>query len=154
MTTAIATHIRDAVRYVGHGLWKAHLGGAGLHHDRLGWRSLLSCRRPRRLGAGCRRAPRGESFNRAATHRAARGTPRGAHVRKAAFGLPPDGCGGGGPRARGPDGSVVAPAGDAGLRPRPERARASAGDTGTDPRDTLAHAGLRRFRASPSGYRD
>src|SRR4051794_23805573 len=45
----------------------------------------------RRLGAGCRRAARGESFNCAAAHRPARGTPRGADVRKAAFGLPPDG---------------------------------------------------------------
>ena len=79
----------------------------------------------------------------------------GAHdVRKAAFGLPPDGCGRGGPRVRGPDGSVVAPAGDARLRSRPERARASAGDAGADPRDTPAHAGLRRFRASASGDRD
>src|SRR5579863_8139251 len=93
----------------------------------------------RRLGAGRRRAPRGESLDRAATHRPARGTPRGAHVRKAAFGLPPDGCGRGGPRAREPDGSLVAPVGDARLRARPERARASAGDTGAAPRDTSAH---------------
>jgi len=35
----------------------------------------------------------GEPRDRAATHRSARGTPRSAHVRKAAFGLPPDGCG-------------------------------------------------------------
>ena len=60
----------------------------------------------------------------------------------------------GGPRAREPDGSVIAPAGDARLRARPERARASAGDAGADPRDTPAHAGLRRFRASASGHRD
>src|ERR1700734_424653 len=96
---------------------------------------------------GLRRAPRCEPLNRAATHRPARGTPRGAHVRKAAFGLPPDGCGRGGPRVRGPDGSVVAPLGDARLRARPERAWAAAGDAGADPRDTPAHAGLRRFRA-------
>ena len=44
--------------------------------------------------------------------------------------------------------------GDARLRARPERARASAGDVGADPRDTPAHAGLRRFRASASGHRD
>ena len=44
------------------------------------------------------------------------------------------------------------PAGDARLRARPERARASAGDAGAAPRDTPAHAGLRRFRASASGH--
>src|SRR3978361_725298 len=47
------------------------------------------------------------------------------------FGRDQDGCGRGGPRAREPDGSVVAPAGDARLRSRPERARASAGDANT-----------------------
>jgi hypothetical protein len=41
--------------------------------------------------------------------------------------------------------SVVAPAGDARLRARPERARASAGDAGTAPRDTPAHADFADF---------
>src|SRR3954451_9983156 len=114
--------------------------GAELHHDRLGRCSLFSSRRARRLGAGCRRATRCEPRDRAATHRPARGTPRGPDVRKAAFGIPPDGCGRGGPRVRGPDGSLVAPAGDARVRARPERARASAGDAGAADGDTFADA--------------
>src|SRR3979490_2858064 len=92
------------------------------------------------LGAGCRRGPRCESLDRAATHRTARGTPRGADVRKAAFGLSPNGYGRGGARAREPDGSVVESAGESRLRARPERARAPAGDVDTDPHDTPAHA--------------
>src|SRR3954447_11849813 len=56
--------------------------GAGLHHDRLGRRSLFSCRRARRLSAGCRRAPWCEPRDGAATHRPARGTPGRADVRK------------------------------------------------------------------------
>src|SRR3981189_889015 len=96
---------RTAVRCVGCGLWKAH-------------RAVRDCTMID--GAGRRRAPRCEPRDRAATHRPARGTPRGADVRKAPIGLPPDGCGRGGPRICEPDGSVVAPAGDAGLRSRPE----------------------------------
>src|SRR5664279_2213335 len=102
---------------------------------------------PSRAEAPCgrRRVPWGEPLDHAATHRSARGTPRSAYVRKAAFGLPPDGSGRGGPRALEPDGSVVAPAVDARLRSRPESARASAGDADVAPRDPPAHAGLRRF---------
>src|SRR5882724_73580 len=142
------------VRCVRYGLWKAH--PAVPKRTMIDWDDVryFTRRRARRLSAGCRRAPGSESLDRAATHRSARGTPRGADVRKAAFGLPPDGCGRRGPRVREPDGSVVAPAGDAGLRSRPERARASAGDAGTVPRDTPPHAGIRRLRAYASGHRD
>src|SRR5277367_2666831 len=102
---------------------------------------------PSRVGARSGQLPAspGEPLHRAATHRPAGGAPRGAHVREAAFGLSADRCGGGGPRVRGADGSVVEPAGDARLRSRPERTRASAGDAAA-PRDTPAHAGLRRLR--------
>src|SRR6478735_4643876 len=80
--------------------------------------------------------------------------PGGAHVREAAFRLPLDGSGGGGPGTRGADGSIVAPIGDARLRPRPERTRASAGDAGAAPCDAPAHAGIHRVRASASGHRN
>src|SRR3977135_1157289 len=121
---------RTAVRCVRYRLWKAHR--AVRDCTMIDWddvRYFLAVAR-----GGSVRAAACEPLDRAATHRPARGTPRGAHVRKAAFGLPLDGCGRGGPRVRGPDGSVVAPAGDARLRARPERARASAGDAGTAPR--------------------
>src|ERR1700691_5004143 len=145
---------RDAIRWYSTRALESVSVGAGLHHDRLGRRSLLSCRRARRLGAGCRRAHRGESLNRAATHRPARGTPRGADVREAALGLSFDECGRGGPPVRGADGGVVESAGDASLWARPGRTRTLAGDTGAAPRDALAHARLRRVCAASPRDRD
>src|ERR1700684_900792 len=61
---------------------------------------------------------------------------------------------GGNPRVRGPDGGVVAPAGDARLWSRPECTRTFAGDAGAAAGDTPAHAGLRRLRTASSRDRD
>src|SRR5437879_12750055 len=126
---------RTAVRCVRYGLWKAHR--AVRDCTMIDWddvRYFLAVAR----GGSVRAAAEGLGVNHStALRRIAQLEERlGVHMFEklpSGYRPTPDGCGRGGPRVRGPDGSVVAPAGDAGLRARPERARSSAGDVGAAP---------------------
>jgi len=60
---------------------------------------LLSCRRARRLGAGCRRALGVKPLDRGGRTTPSSRNASWSHV-QAAFGLPPERCGRGGPRVR------------------------------------------------------